>query len=343
MSPSAATSRWLVTGAGGMLGTDAGRRPCAPPGARSSGSTRAELDITDPAAVDGRPGRAGAARRRQLRRLDRRRRRRVATRPTPLARQRHGPGGLPRRGVRGRSGRVLLHVSTDYVFAGDAHRALRRGRPDRAAHGVRPHQAASARSRPCASCCPTAATSCAPRGSTAPHGGELRRHDDPAGGRARHPRRRRRPARASRPGPATLAAQLARARRGGAAPGTAPAGIYHATARGETTWYGLAREVFALLGPTPSGSARRPRDAFARPAPRPAYSVLGHDGWARAGLAPMRPWHEACARSGRPASRSLRQHEPVPELAHVLHEVVLGHDPRVAVLAARRRTEAVRR
>jgi dTDP-4-dehydrorhamnose reductase len=32
---------------------------------------------------------------------------------------------------------------------------------------------------------------------------------------------------------------------------------------------------------------------FVRPAPRPAYSVLGHDRWAAIGLPEMRDWREA--------------------------------------------------
>lgn len=72
-------------------------------------------------------------------------------------------------------------------------------------------------------------------------------------------------------------------------------GFYHGTSSGETTWFGLAQEVFRLLG-ADSGRVRpTSTQAFPRPAPRPAYSVLGHARWRAAGLHPMRDWREALA------------------------------------------------
>ncbi|TDD75379.1 SDR family oxidoreductase, partial [Actinomadura rubrisoli] len=73
----------------------------------------------------------------------------------------------------------------------------------------------------------------------------------------------------------------------------APAGIYHGTNGGRTSWFGLAREVFTLLGLDPERVRPTTSDRFPRPAARPAFSVLGHGRWARAGLAPMRGWREA--------------------------------------------------
>ena len=77
----------------------------------------------------------------------------------------------------------------------------------------------------------------------------------------------------------------------------APAGIYHATSSGETTWYGLACEVFGLLGADRARVRPTTSAAYPRPAARPAYSVLGHDGWAKAGLEPMGDWREVLRRA----------------------------------------------
>ncbi|MFF1347492.1 dTDP-4-dehydrorhamnose reductase [Streptomyces sp. NPDC058322] len=72
--------------------------------------------------------------------------------------------------------------------------------------------------------------------------------------------------------------------------GTAPAGVYHGTSGGETTWFGLTREIFRLLGTDPERVRPTTSEAFVRPAPRPAFSVLGHDRWAAAGIEPVRDW-----------------------------------------------------
>ncbi len=73
----------------------------------------------------------------------------------------------------------------------------------------------------------------------------------------------------------------------------APAGVFHGTATGETTWFGLARAVFTAAGLDPERVRPTDSASFVRPAPRPAYSVLGHGGWARVGLPPLRDWREA--------------------------------------------------
>jgi dTDP-4-dehydrorhamnose reductase len=73
----------------------------------------------------------------------------------------------------------------------------------------------------------------------------------------------------------------------------APAGIYHGTNSGEGSWYDFAQAVFSACGLDPARVAPTDSTQFVRPAPRPAYSVLGHDSWAMAGLTPMRHWREA--------------------------------------------------
>ena len=73
----------------------------------------------------------------------------------------------------------------------------------------------------------------------------------------------------------------------------APAGIYHGTNSGETTWFGFAQAIFAEAGLDPARVLPTTSAEFVRPAPRPSYSVLGHDAWTAAGLAPMRDWRAA--------------------------------------------------
>lgn len=74
-----------------------------------------------------------------------------------------------------------------------------------------------------------------------------------------------------------------------------PAGTYHATSSGRTTWFEFARRIFELLGADPERVAPTTAAEFARPAPRPAFSVLGHDAWAAVGMAPLRSWDDALA------------------------------------------------
>ena len=71
------------------------------------------------------------------------------------------------------------------------------------------------------------------------------------------------------------------------------AGIYHCTGTGETTWFGFARAIFENLGADPERVLPTTTDAFPRPAPRPAYSVLSDAAWRKAGLTPMPHWRDA--------------------------------------------------
>lgn len=93
-------------------------------------------------------------------------------------------------------------------------------------------------------------------------------------------------------GQPTNAQQLARRIVAAIDVGASP-GIYHATAAGATTWYDLARRVFELKGANPNRIHRTTTDPAQRPARRPAYSVLGHDRWQIAGLDPMADWSTA--------------------------------------------------
>ncbi len=73
----------------------------------------------------------------------------------------------------------------------------------------------------------------------------------------------------------------------------APAGVYHGTCEGETTWFGLTRAIFEDLGLDPARVLPTTSDAFVRPAPRPAYSVLGHERSDQVGVARLPHWRDA--------------------------------------------------
>lgn len=73
----------------------------------------------------------------------------------------------------------------------------------------------------------------------------------------------------------------------------APAGVYHGTCEGETTWFGFTRAIFEDLGLDPARVLPTTSDAFVRPAPRPAYSVLGHERSDQVGVARLPHWRDA--------------------------------------------------
>jgi dTDP-4-dehydrorhamnose reductase len=76
-----------------------------------------------------------------------------------------------------------------------------------------------------------------------------------------------------------------------------PAGTFHATNSGQVSWYEFTREIYRHIGADPTRVIPVTSEQFVRPAPRPAYSVLGHRKWEEFGIPVMRPWQEAIADS----------------------------------------------
>jgi dTDP-4-dehydrorhamnose reductase len=70
-------------------------------------------------------------------------------------------------------------------------------------------------------------------------------------------------------------------------------GVFHGTSQGQISWFGFARELFKLVGLDPDRLKPVSSDKFPRPAPRPNYSVLGHDRFAELNLKPIRHWEES--------------------------------------------------
>jgi len=75
----------------------------------------------------------------------------------------------------------------------------------------------------------------------------------------------------------------------------APTGTYHATSSDQTSWFGFAQRVVEAAGLDPAIVTPTDSEAFQRPAPRPAYSVLGHEALDRIGIAPIGSWEQRWA------------------------------------------------
>jgi dTDP-4-dehydrorhamnose reductase len=72
-----------------------------------------------------------------------------------------------------------------------------------------------------------------------------------------------------------------------------PAAVLHYTNAGTASWFDLAQETFRAAGLDPARVHPVSSAQFVRPAPRPSWSVLSTAAWTAAGLSPPRPWQEA--------------------------------------------------
>lgn len=277
-------TRWLVTGAGGMLGRDL-TSLLAARGEQVTGLARPDLDITDTAAV-----RAAL----EVAKAD------VvvncaawtavddAEAHEDAALAVNGRGAAQLAAACADAGVTMVQLSTDYVFDGSASSPYAEGAAPapRTAYG----RTKVAGERAVLAALPDSGYVVRTAWLYGAHGPNFVRT------MIRLARSGTSPAVVDdQQGQPTWSADVARqihalVSRGG------PAGVYHATSSGQTTWFGLAEEVFALLsaghGPIPTTSA-----AYRRPAPRPAYSVLGHDAWAAAGVPPIGHWRDALHRA----------------------------------------------
>ena len=160
----------------------------------------------------------------------------------------------------------LIHVSTDYVFPGDASRPYEPGDPTgpRTAYGRT--KLAGERAVLSSSCQGYVVRTAWVYGATGSNfvrtTARLQRsHETVSVVDDQH-------------GSPTWSADLARGLLELAGrTGQVPPGVLHCTNAGSTTWYGLARAVFSELGADPDRVRPCTSADFPRPAPRPGYSV----------------------------------------------------------------------
>jgi dTDP-4-dehydrorhamnose reductase len=296
MSERAGLSGWLVTGAAGMLGRDlasllAGR------GEQVTGLGRADLDITDATAVAAAlkaHGPAVVVNCAAWTAVD------DAEAHEAAALRLNGDGPANLATACASLGATLVHISTDYVFEGHASTPYGEDAPTgpRTAYG----RTKLAGERAVLETLPDSGYVVRTAWLYGEHG-------------ASFVRTMIRLARKGNPvtvvedqaGQPTWTADLA-AQVCALASSDAPAGIYHGTSSGETTWFGLAQEIFALHAASPEGGAGRDlvhpttTAAYAaattrQTAPRPAYSVLGHNKWLAAGINPIGHWRDSLHRA----------------------------------------------
>jgi dTDP-4-dehydrorhamnose reductase len=273
-------TRWLVTGAGGALGSDLVEVLNAQ-GENVVGLDRTTLDITDEAAVGAtldthRPDVViNAAAYTQV--DDAEHDEAAATRVNGDA-----PGTVARWCAA--NGARLIHVSTDYVFAGDATEPY--------AVDARPSpRSAYGRSKLAGEAAVRAAGGDAHVVRTAwvygVHGPSFIRTIG-----ARLLRGEPVSVVDDQVGAPTWSRQLAQ-RLVDLGTADVKSAVWHCTASGETSWFGVAVALAEELGVAadlvrPCATADLPRTAE-----RPAYSVLSNDAWRRAGLEPLPDWREA--------------------------------------------------
>ncbi|MGW3073429.1 dTDP-4-dehydrorhamnose reductase [Kitasatospora sp. NPDC001132] len=276
-------TRWLVTGAGGLLGHEV-TAALAAEGVTAVALDRRALDVTDPDALV-----EAFARHRPDLVVNCAAYTAVEAAEADEARALRVNGDGPRQlaALCARHGTRLLHLSTDYVFPGDADSPYPEGHPTAPCNAYGRSKAAGER----------AVLALLPDlGAVVRtawlHGAHGRSFVGVMAERARAGRTV--DVVADLVGQPTWAADVARLLLAlGRTPGAR--GVFHATNAGRASWYGLAREVFRLVGADPGLVRPVPAAAVAGPAPRPRYTVLGHDRWHEVGIPAPRPWREALA------------------------------------------------
>ncbi|MFF4005943.1 dTDP-4-dehydrorhamnose reductase [Streptomyces sp. NPDC001717] len=296
MSTETRSGYWLVTGAAGMLGQDV-LAVLKDAGIEAVGLRRADLDITDPdavrAAVDGAAVVVNCA---AWTDVD------GAETAEEAATAVNGTGVRVLAGACAAAGARLLHVSTDYVLPGDASEPYREDAETGPVNAYGRSKLVGER----------AVAELLPRDGYVVRTAWLYGEHGPnfvATMLKLAAQRDTLDVVDDQHGQPTWSYALARrlVELGLAAQdGKAPGGVYHGTASGRTTWMGLAREAYRLGGLDPERIRPTTSEAFVRPAVRPAFSVLGHDGWSAAGLEPLPDWRSQLAEAiTRPAFADL--------------------------------------